>query len=533
MLTIQRAIESQEDLLIEKTRDMGVSWMALYGFQHAWLFRDGADFRCGSRKEEYVDRPGDIDTLFEKLRFNLRHQPAFLYPSGFSWNIHSTYMKLINPENKNAIVGESANADFGSGGRRRAVLMDEYSKWEPKIAEAAWTSTADVTKCRIAVSTPKGAGNKFASLAKGTKEKIKKLTLHWTLHPEKNKGAYIIRKDGTQDPIDLSDPRMAFKVWQENRGQKAPAPLRGGIVRSNYYDAECERRNDADIAQELDIDYLSSGYPFFDLRMLAHQKRWEPIILKSPLSPIPYGFYITVNLIERDLDTFAIIETSNGWLRIFERPAKFGQYVVSGDASEGLQKGDESFCVVRDRFSGNVMATFNGLYGTDEFALKLYKVSRFYNRSIVAPENNNHGHSVCMDLKSMDCKLYFTKKFNKEGEVTASKAGFTTDARSRPLMLDQMEEEIRKLSFEIRCPVILDQCETFVKAENSGKPEADGVFLDDGVIACAIAGQVVKEHPYKGKKEKPGIAPQMRERNVGYKFGRSSAIGAKKKFVFK
>ena len=191
ILEIQSAIDNQHDLLAEKSRDMGASWMVLYVLQHKWLFEDGSDFRIGSRKEEFVDQTGDIDTLFEKLRFNLERQPKFLMPIGFNWQKHSGHMRLINPFNGNAIIGESANEDFGSGGRRKAILLDEYSKWDQKIAKACWTSTADVSKCRIPISTPKGSGNKFAILAKGTKEKIRKLTLHWTLHPEKSKGAYF------------------------------------------------------------------------------------------------------------------------------------------------------------------------------------------------------------------------------------------------------------------------------------------------------------------------------------------------------
>ena len=75
ILEIEMAIDKGYDLLGEKSRDMGASWMLLYVFQHKWLFEDGSDFRLGSRKEEFVDQTGDIDTLFEKLRFNLERQP--------------------------------------------------------------------------------------------------------------------------------------------------------------------------------------------------------------------------------------------------------------------------------------------------------------------------------------------------------------------------------------------------------------------------------------------------------------------------
>lgn len=518
---IEAAIDQQYDCLTEKTRDMGISWLVLYVFMHKWLFEDGSDFRVGSRKEEFVDRSNDIDTLFEKVRFNIRRQPMFLMPRGFDWGKHSTYMKFINPDNGNAIVGESANEDFGSGGRRKAILLDEFAKWEDKIAEAAWTATADVTKCRIPVSTPKGSGNKFAILAKGTKEKIKVLTIHWTLHPDKAKGAYYLDRD---QKIPLETPEKAFLRWKQLRGKIAPAPLKGGLVRSLWYDSEAIRSKDVDLAQEKDIDYHRSGFPFFDLLALSKQRVWEYTVRKHPEDPIPWGKYIRVKLVELD-HKIELRELQEGWLKIYELPLPGHQYVVSGDTAEGLAKSDESFGVVRDKWTRNVVASFNGRYKTDEFSLRLRQAGQFYNKSIVVPENNNHGHSVCQDLKVMDCNLYHTTKINEEGKVTIVKAGFTTTPKSRPLMLDQMEEEIRLNAVELRDPDIIAQCETFICNEKTGKPEADGNFLDDGVIAFAIASQVIKEQPYKGKTSHNTMQKQVAHKQ---RMRRNAGIGFKK-----
>src|SRR3989338_6931362 len=154
VLKIAEAIESGHDLLIEKTREMGVSWMVLYVFAWFWLFRKNCDFRVGSRKEEFVDKIGDMDTLLEKIRFCLRYIPVWMLPKGYEESKHATWCKIINPATGNTIIGESANPHFGSGGRRKALLLDEFSKWDDSVASAAWTATADVTKCRIVGSTP-------------------------------------------------------------------------------------------------------------------------------------------------------------------------------------------------------------------------------------------------------------------------------------------------------------------------------------------------------------------------------------------
>lgn len=506
---IERAIDEQNDDLSDKSRDMGVSWMVLYVMEHKWTFESGSDFRVGSRKEEYVDQLNNIDTLLEKIRFNLKRQPRWLLPKDFEPDEHATYMRIRNTENGNTIIGESANPHFGSGGRRKAILLDEFAKWDKSVAEAAWTATADVTKCRIVVSTPVGSGNKFAQLSQGTKEKINKHSLHWTLHPHKADGAYYVDSFGNK--VVLDDYRKAYPLWKK-----------GVKIRSPWYDAEDERRSESDLAQEVDIDYLKSGHPFFNLTALAKQQVWEYIKRAHQGAPIPYGSYITAKLVDID-NKIEVRELVDEWLRIYELPVKDMQYVVSGDVAEGLEKGDESFMTVREKITRNVVACANGILGTDEFAINLQMVGKFYNNANVAPENNNHGHSVCQDLKKLDCDLYETTKVNeKTKQVSVVRAGWTTTPATRPKMLDQLEEEIRKNSVELRDEVLISQCKTFVKNPKTGKPEADGSFLDDGVMSCAIGGEVIKEKPYKAKekqtheKRKAMKRKRTEKRNAGY-----------------
>jgi hypothetical protein len=64
-------------------------------------------------------------------------------------------------------------------------------------------------------------------------------------------------------------------------------------------------------------------------------------------------------------------------------------------------------------------------------------------------------------------------------------------------MLDQLSEELRKDAVELRDPILIQQCRTFVMNPNNGKPEADEGLLDDAVLAAAIAGAVIQEYPYK------------------------------------
>lgn len=155
VLVLQDCIQRGEPILIEKSRDMGLSWLVMLTFQWFWLFMDGADFLCGSRKEDDVDKRGDRSTLFQKFRYNLDMQPVWLCPP--IGKAHDAHMKIINPRNGNVLSGEAATADFGRSQRYRAVLMDEVARHP--YGEYAYASVSQSTNCIVLLWTPFGKAN--------------------------------------------------------------------------------------------------------------------------------------------------------------------------------------------------------------------------------------------------------------------------------------------------------------------------------------------------------------------------------------
>jgi hypothetical protein len=154
-----RCMEQKVDMGIEKSRDMGLSWCLIWGFQWAWLFKPGWDIHVGSRREAEVDDGiTNPSTLFGKFRYNLYHLPAWMRPSKMT----KCDKKLLirNPCNGNIFSGESANPAFGIGPRKRAILLDEFSRWEN--ADMIYEGLAQSTPCRIINGTPYGETNAYA-----------------------------------------------------------------------------------------------------------------------------------------------------------------------------------------------------------------------------------------------------------------------------------------------------------------------------------------------------------------------------------
>jgi hypothetical protein len=189
VLSLADSIRKGENILVEKSRDMGISWIVLLTFQYFWLFHPGCNFHLGSRKEENVDKKGDISTLFEKLRYNLSWLPIWMKPR-YEPKSHSLYMRLINPVNNNVITGESSNENFARGGRYKAILFDEFPFWP--VADLAYASAVPASPCQVLVGTPYGKANRFARERFGGK--IKVISLHWTQHPLKDEAWYEDQK---------------------------------------------------------------------------------------------------------------------------------------------------------------------------------------------------------------------------------------------------------------------------------------------------------------------------------------------------
>lgn len=232
--------QTQSDGVAEKSRDMGFTWLCSVFLVHRWLFRPGFKGAIGSRKENLVDRIGDPDSIFEKLRMILRGLPYWMLPQGFSWKEHDNFCKLVNPANGASITGEAGD-NIGRGGRNSIYFVDEAAFIEhAQKVDAALSAN---TNCRIYVSTPNGMGNPFAQ--KRFSGEVATFSMHWKDDPRKNRWELV--RDGEV-------------VQSGDGGTQPPEPIPDDCeLRYPWYEGEKSRlRDPVVIAQEIDIDYTAS-----------------------------------------------------------------------------------------------------------------------------------------------------------------------------------------------------------------------------------------------------------------------------------
>lgn len=186
---------SQKDGLTEKSRDSGVTWLAVAFSVEKWLFEPGMAVGFGSRKEDLVDRIGDPDSIFEKIRMYVRFLPPEFHPAGRpngekAWRRYdekkdASHMKMINIENGATITGEAGD-NIGRGGRKAIYFKDESAFYErPKRIEAALSQNSN---CKQDISTPNGNGNPF--YVKRFGGKIPLFTFSWRNDPRKDEAWY-------------------------------------------------------------------------------------------------------------------------------------------------------------------------------------------------------------------------------------------------------------------------------------------------------------------------------------------------------
>lgn len=198
---LEQLRRDQENGLVEKCRDIGATWLVCAYSVWCWLFLDDFAFGWGSRKQELVDKLGDPDSIFEKMRLLIKRLPDVWLPDGFRTREHATFMKLLNPENGSTVTGESGD-NIGRGGRKSMYGKDESAHYErPEKIEAALGDNTDV---QLDISSVNGLGNVFHRRREAGMDWLPGLEIpsgivrvfvfDWRDHPEKTQEWYDKRK---------------------------------------------------------------------------------------------------------------------------------------------------------------------------------------------------------------------------------------------------------------------------------------------------------------------------------------------------
>jgi len=477
------------DLTIPKTREVGGSWMVVAAFEHRWRHFKGQSFLVTSRKEDYVCKKGDKDALLQKAEFYTRQLPFFLQPKKFEL-IHTT-MTYFNYEKDSLISGEATVENLGTGGRRTAILIDEASKMPN--AKKIFTSTRDVTRCRMFVSSPNGREGLGAPFFhKVCNPRTRKFWIHWSDIPAKRKGLYYLDDKGRR-----CEYEEGWK-WQDDYDFDQMC-FSGRKPRSDWYDNECGRDEDEAVtAQELDLNFNKAGLSYVSEDVVS---RWikehsQPPVMWGAVSVDPDTCAVTWHPQENLTDAPFLL-----WfdLLLDEETGRYkvplGEFIIGADiaaGTRGIHASYSALSIINRRTRTQVGRLCLRYQDPASFARISIGVCRWFHEALLVPEKQGSHGKAFMDAIETDpaiggyWNLYRTRKKDIGFEVVTDKVGLAnTDGGTQ--IMNNLVDGINTKNIKI-----LDA--TVFKEIGQYQMGADGKIFHTGVRSYDLAGNKGKTH---------------------------------------
>lgn len=450
MTDLLDGVDRGYDVLIDKSRDMGASWLCITLATWMWLFRDNTQGLLVSRIEDLVDRRGDPDTMFWKIDYLLSNLPDWMLPCPRKCigtkGEYRTHLQLVNPANGSTISGQATTGHVGRGGRRTFVVFDEMAAMQN--ANDAWRSAADTTSCRIANSTPIGPGTEFSRLrTQGiTHDSPRVMTLGYWDHPQKGQG----------------------REWrQDEEGEKT------GIAGRWYwwtpwFDEQCKRRSDsADIGQNILIDHTTSGDLFFNASIVTKHKQ-------------AHGKPARRYEIAEKGSGFVFEEDDHGrWFLWTELESKMPKvdtnYIMFADISHG-KGSSNSVLAVLDAESGEIVGEFADPNITPhDFAEEASRAGKgvwagAYGEAFLGWEVNGPGESWYEEIRRLDYDhIYFQRTTGQKTDKKSRRYGWRSDRRTKRIILSALLRAVTR-------------DEVIIRSEDGIKEMLEYVYYEDGSI---------------------------------------------------
>lgn len=506
----------RHDMRIKKSRDMGASWLCLAILDWFFIFRSGVHIGAISRNRDYVDKTGEPKSLFWKLDHIHANLPSWMKP-----RLNRNHMLIENEDNQSAWAGEATTGKIFRGARPLAILVDEFAAFDLNDGFRALYASQAASPCRLFNSTPDGIGNAYHHVC--TRTEMEELVFHWSEHPLKRPGLYT----STNGNVRLLDkPFWESMLGGPIEGENPPEQLRqqykfvtDGKVRSPWYDNECKRTPiQSLIAQELDMDFLGSGSPYFNREVVENHKA------QFAISPAAIGEFIYDPFTGQPAEiAFAESDTGLGrfclWLPLAgRRPPVAGRYVIGADVSQGTgAKSSSSVACVYCKYSGEKVARFkaNDL-SAEDFGAAAVAIARWFNNAQLCWERNGPGRSfqvrACGDLKYANV-YYARTRHNTRAVQTEKEPGWGSTREKKRELFAEYQIALAHARIINRSAEGLDECLQFVQNASGGiehsaaisatDPRNSGEDHGDEAIADAIATLVLNSTRVRREQEHP------------------------------
>lgn len=211
--------DQESELLIDKPREMGITWLLTAYFTWRWLFSPNYSSFILSRSEEEVDdgtRTPD-GSIFGKFRWQIDHLPEFILPSAYQRKVirgttTDMRLKLINPNINATITGSSTNSEAGRSRRYSTIWVDEVFAID-RFSQV-YRALQSVSKVKIFTSTV-APGRVYEDFKKSREAEGNYISLSWKDHPFKDEEWYESIKQKAElmnDPEIMREAEPSYAI---------------------------------------------------------------------------------------------------------------------------------------------------------------------------------------------------------------------------------------------------------------------------------------------------------------------------------
>lgn len=261
-----------------------------------------------------------------------------------------------------------------------------------------------------------------------------------------------------------------------------------------WYNEQRANLGEKRTAQEIDCDFLKSGYNVFDMAKIRAIE--DRLLIKKT--------------IEEDLE---------GRLKVYHAYDDEMTFILSADIASGRARDYSAFSIFDQ--NGKEYACFKGKIGIREFGHLMMKWGYKYGNAILAPEANSIGEGIISVLQENNYPAIYNtvsavlklEEFEKDESLVQ---GWFTTGKSRHEIITRMDDDLNDELVEINNPFFVQEAYTFIYNEQNrpiamgkelggGKSRAmyeddseikSSVYVDDSILAACI-GNFVRQNPGK------------------------------------
>lgn len=294
----------------------------------------------------------------------------------------------------------------------------------------------------------------------------------WNKNPEYTLPVHGQLQDKTESEIQLqkeyklTDGQLAWRRWKMNE-----------LKQNNYgYGLTGEQL----FKQEYPINILeafqSGAGSVFDLEKV-NQLHPRPALRRQD------GLNMYVN----DAEKTAKFNMLYNWqIQFWHLPEINKNYVIGVDPSDG--EGSDNSCIdVWEKDTCVQVAQFYGKVRPDVLAEISAELGFFYNTAYIGVENNML--TTILFLSKIYDNYYYTSTVDERTMKRTKKIGWSTNAKTRDLMIDDFMILFDDGAITINSPITINEMKTFVKNEDGKREHAKGKH-DDALFAGYIAMQM-------------------------------------------